>query len=185
MTGAKPPKKKVGKNIPTRPLPPLPPPPYDYNSNINTNSTNNLTHFSDSVTTVLGFCKKNNNGNIPKLTNPADSQKVIIPEKVFSFAQVMPTFPGGKDSLNVFLARNIIYPREALEKGIKGTVLIAFTVTKEGEICDPQIVKPVDRLLGYEALRVLSLMPKWNPGSNNGEKVNVSYFLPINISFNQ
>ncbi len=167
IVGAKPPKKKVEKNIQLPPPPqiqPTPPNLYGYNTNVDTIKINKLKHFSDSVATVLEFCKIN------------------LETKVSNFAQVMATFPGGSDSLKSFLKQNLVFPKEALLKGYQGVVVLKFIVTNEGEICNPAIVNSVYSLIDFEALRLLKLMPNWNPAKNNGEAVNTFFNLPIKFS---
>lgn len=156
MTGAKPPKKKENEVVEVNRI----------------MDSVELSHFSDSVTTVLGFCKR----------EIADSQIILNQNnapKVLVFAEAMPQFPGGQDLLNKFFAKNLIYPRLARENGINGTVVLSFIVTKEGEICDPFIFRSAGSLLDYESLRVLSLMPKWIPGKKDGQPINVSLKYPI------
>ncbi len=104
------------------------------------------------------------------------------PEKVFTFAQVMPQFPGGQEELKKYLAKNIVYPRMAQENGIDGTVVVNFTVGKDGTISDIKIAKPINKDLDKEAIRVVTCMPNWKPGNNNGNPVKVSFMLPIKFT---
>ena len=101
---------------------------------------------------------------------------------VFTFAQVMPQFPGGQEELKKYLAKNIVYPRMAQENGIDGTVVVNFTVGKDGTISDIKIAKPVNKDLDKEAIRVVTGMPNWKPGNNNGNPVKVSFMLPIKFT---
>lgn len=93
--------------------------------------------------------------------------------------QQMPEFPGGETALLHYLGAKIKYPKRPRKKNIMGEVLVKFVVNKQGAITDPHIVKSVDDDLSAEALRVVRSMPKWKPGSLDGEAVSVEYNLPI------
>ena len=73
------------------------------------------------------------------------------------------------------------YPIPAQENGISGRVVISFVVETDGSITQVQVAKPVDPLLDKEAARVVSSMPKWVPGQQNGQKVRVKYNVPVNF----
>ena len=99
--------------------------------------------------------------------------------EVFRVVEEMPEFVGGMGECMKYLAKNIKYPTEAIEKGIQGRVIVQMVVTKEGDIADTKIARGIDPLLDAEALRVVSSMPKWKPGKQKGEAVNVMYTLPV------
>jgi protein TonB len=94
----------------------------------------------------------------------------------------MPEFPGGELELRKFIANNIEYPKAAQENGIQGKVYVTFVVDKNGEIANAKIARGVDPTLDQEALRVVNSLPKWIPGKQRGQKVNVSYTVPINFA---
>src|ERR1700681_4084082 len=73
------------------------------------------------------------------------------------------SFPGGSPSLQRFLIRNLKYPDTAVKRSIQGTVIIGFNVTKDGKIQDVKVTKSVEASLDKEALRVIGLMPDWEP----------------------
>ena len=80
-----------------------------------------------------------------------------------------------------FLQNNVKYPKQALEKGTQGRVIVQFVVNTDGSIDKPKVVKSVDALLDNEALRVVKMMPKWQPGKQNGEAVRVKYTIPVSF----
>jgi TonB family protein len=92
---------------------------------------------------------------------------------------VQPSFPGGNDALMNFLSRELKYPEEAKAKGIEGKVYVEFAVDETGKVKDVAVKKGVHPLLDAEAVRVVSLMPNWNPGTENGKPVSMSMVLPI------
>ena len=71
------------------------------------------------------------------------------------------------------------YPQEAVAKKIEGRVITNFVVEKDGSISDITIARGVNSLLDNEAKRIFEVMPKWKPGTQNGEIVRVRLTLPI------
>ena len=100
-------------------------------------------------------------------------------EEVFMVVENMPEFPGGLNACLKFLADHVAYPKEAAEKKIQGRVIVQFVVMKDGSIANARVIRSVDPLLDAEALRVIGLMPKWKPGTQRGQAVNVKFTMPI------
>ena len=100
-------------------------------------------------------------------------------QQVFDLVEQMPKFPGGQSALMQWLRTNIKYPKESAEKGIEGRVIVSFIVRSTGEITDIKVARSVDPLLDQEAIRVIGSMPKWIPGKQGGEAVNVRYTMPL------
>ena len=98
---------------------------------------------------------------------------------VFDVVEEMPQFPGGAPKLMEYLSQNIRYPKEAMEANKQGRVIVTFVIGKDGSISDARVAKSVDEALDAEALRVISSMPNWTPGKQNGKAVNVKYTVPI------
>lgn len=99
--------------------------------------------------------------------------------RVFDIAEVMPAFPGGDSEMMKWLSQNIQYPEIAEENGVQGRVIVRFVVGANGAISDPKVLRSVDPSLDKEALRVVSAMPRWIPGKQNGEVVSVYFILPV------
>lgn len=104
-----------------------------------------------------------------------------VEEQIVFVAQQMPEFPGGMRSLMAYIAQSIKYPALAQENGIYGKVYVRFVVNKDGSIADAMVIRSANDLLDQEALRVVSSMPKWKPGMQNGKPVRVMYTVPINF----
>lgn len=98
---------------------------------------------------------------------------------VFEYVEQMPSFPGGDAALMQYLSKNIKYPPLAEENGIQGRVICTFVVERDGSVSDIRIKRGVDPSLDKEAMRVVSAMPKWIPGRQNGQMVRVKYTLPV------
>ena len=120
----------------------------------------------------------------PSVDGVNEIKPEIIPDSdgdvLFEMAEV-PEFPGGTDALLEFMRKNIKYPAEAREKDIQGRVLVTFIVNKDGSLTEPEVVKSVDPLLDAEALRLISVMPKWKPGTQRGKPVRTKFTLPVNF----
>lgn len=101
--------------------------------------------------------------------------------EVFFIVEDMPEFPGGELALRKWIATEIKYPTIAQENGVAGKVYVTFVVGKDGSVSNAVIARGVDPSLDKEALRVVNLMPKWQPGKQRGKPVNVSYTVPINF----
>ena len=100
-------------------------------------------------------------------------------EEVFTHVEQMPKFPGGDAELYKFISNNLQYPAMAIENNVQGKVIVQFVVTKDGSIGNVKVVRSVDRDLDNEAVRVCKKLPKFVPGKQNGQAVNVWYTLPV------
>lgn len=100
-------------------------------------------------------------------------------DDVYDVVEKMPEFPGGMAELMKYLNSNIKYPVEAHKAGIQGRVVVSFVVNKDGTVKDAKIVRSVDKSIDAEALRVISAMPKWQPGYQDGKAVSVRYTVPV------
>ena len=98
---------------------------------------------------------------------------------VFTIVEEMPSFPGGEAERNKFLAENIVYPQQATENGIQGTVYVSFVVDSKGNVTDVKILRGIGGGCDEEALRVVKMMPAWHPGKQNGKLVRVLFNMPI------
>jgi Ca-activated chloride channel family protein len=103
-------------------------------------------------------------------------------EEVFTVIESMPAFPGGEDALEKFLVKNLGYPDKARSAGIQGVVFVSFTVEADGSITEIKILRGIGGGCDEEAIRVVSLMPKWKPAMQRGQAVRCTYNLPIKFS---
>lgn len=117
-----------------------------------------------------------------KGTGVVEAPKAEDKEKVHTYVEIMPSFPGGDAALAKFLKDNIRYPSVAAENGISGMVIVQFIVDHEGNIRGIKIASGrKGGGLEEEAGRVVKLMPKWKPGKQNGQAVTVQFNLPVNF----
>ncbi|WP_320018406.1 M56 family metallopeptidase [Labilibaculum manganireducens] len=136
-------------------------------------------------TLPINFDLKDDQGQIivdvPKKEKIKEKEK-YNGEDVYVTVEKMPQYPGGSLALQKYIAESVRYPKDAREKGISGRVFVTFVVNKEGDVIQAHVVRGVDPSLDAEALRVMNSIPKWTPGYEKGEAVNVSYTVPINFS---
>ena len=110
----------------------------------------------------------------------------------FHLVEQIPLFEACKDTpiikqskcfeqqMTKHIIRNFDYPKGAIQKGIEGKVLVQFTIDKEGNVIDIKKKGPQGgEILESEAQRLISLLPKFIPGTHKGNLVNVKYALPI------
>lgn len=148
-----------------------------------------------SETYVPMYFKLNKNAQKQFTTNTSSSAtarayaktdvSILENNEIFTIVDKMPEYEYGESGLSKFIAHNIRYPREALQQGIEGRILCSFIVGNEGSITNIEVVNGLSQDLDDEAIRVLGLMPKWIPGENNGEKVNVKCLLPIDFTIDE
>lgn len=97
-----------------------------------------------------------------------------------SATRPLPQYPGGNKALMEFMRQNIKYPDQAKEKGLYGQVIVKFDVNIDGTITSAKVAHSVDPILDNEALRVISLMPKWLPAlDESGNPKKASFSLPF------
>ena len=124
---------------------------------------------------VYVFKKGDNDIYSKKEQNESESNKIFNGDDV----DQQPSFPGGTNALNTFIASNLKYPVWAQEKGIQGRVVVKFIVEKDGSISNVEVDRSVSPSLDNEAMRVVKAMPKWIPGQINGKTVKVECSHPF------
>lgn len=108
-------------------------------------------------------------------TETADKDSII-----YQVVEKQPEFPGGMKALMKYLRENMKYPVECRKKNIQGKSFVSFIVKMDGSIENVEIIRSSgDELLDKEAIRVVTTMPKWIPGKEKGETVNVRFTLPV------
>jgi protein TonB len=114
---------------------------------------------------------------------------IDIPDEVVEVipwvnVETKPIFTGGEVALLSYISKNTTYPEISKENGIDGRVYVQFVIGCDGYVTNITIVKGVDKYLDAEALRVISTLPKWEPGKQRGKNVPVSFIIPINFILN-
>lgn len=81
-----------------------------------------------------------------------------------------------------YVTKKIEYPQLAKEKGIQGTVIVAITINKAGDIENPTIIKGLPCGLNEAALNVFKGMPNWGPNLFNGRPIKRRMEIPIKFT---
>jgi hypothetical protein len=97
---------------------------------------------------------------------------------VFVVVEQMPEFPGGADSLFMFLQANLVYPKTQ-DVTVNRTSQLAFIIYEDGSIGDVKVLRSAGGIYDREAIRVVEMMPAWIPGKQRGKPVAVQYTLPV------
>lgn len=108
-----------------------------------------------------------------------EAPKPVEENKVFTSVEQMPQFPGGDAALMKHIASHMQYPPMAQEQGIQGKCIVQFVVTKTGSVGEVKVVRSLSPDCDNEAKRVVRGLPKFTPGKQNGQPVNVWYTLPV------
>jgi len=113
---------------------------------------------------------------------PVAAPAAVYPDSVYINPEVLPQFAGGDKAFVAYLAKSIRYPQEALQRRVSGRVYVSFVLNAQGRVQDAHVVRGPGSGLNDEALRLVWLMPNWEPARVNGQPVRVACTVPI--SFN-
>lgn len=121
---------------------------------------------------------------IIKFVDPGFEPEPFVPEVVapVKWAEKMPMFKGGEPALYAYLAKNIKYPKFAMDQDIEAKLFVEFIVNTDGSISDVKVLRGEGYGFDEEAARVIKEMPNWIPGQQGGKKVRVIYVIPINFA---
>lgn len=139
--------------------------------NIYTQNEKGLLALTKGVRAVSAVPPKAPIDPLPPYDSSAHPDQVDIPAE----------FPGGINKARQFLANNILYPDEAVEEGVNGTVQAKFTIEADGSISNIEIIKKLGYGCDEEVIRVLKRMPKWTPAKVKGKFVRSNYRMPVSF----
>ena len=108
-------------------------------------------------------------------------EEVVEEEAIpFQLVETKPTFMGGDaNAFRNWVNERLEYPEIAKENGIQGRVTLQFTVGADGKVSNVKVLRGVDPTLDKEAVRVVSMSPKWSPGKQRDRAVKVTYTFPV------
>jgi len=121
---------------------------------------------------------------VPYIDHSRISDDDTIWQHPYSFVTLesLPESLGGVDAMHQFLKENIVFPTEAFERGIQGTVFVTFVVERDGSISNVRVLRGIGGGADEEAVRIVSMMPRWTPGMHEGRPVRVQFNIPIRFS---
>ena len=108
-------------------------------------------------------------------------EEVVEEEAIpFQLVEEKPSFQGGDaNQFSKWVNQRLVYPEIAKENGVQGRVTLQFTVEKDGSVTKVKVLRGVDPSLDKEAVRVVSMSPKWKPGKQGDRAVPVTYTFPV------
>lgn len=108
-------------------------------------------------------------------------EEVVEEEAIpFQFVEEKPSFMGGDaNTFSKWVNERLVYPEIAKENGVSGRVTLQFTVNTDGSVSNIKVLRGVDPSLDKEAVRVVSMSPKWTPGKQRDRAVKVTYTFPV------
>ena len=108
-------------------------------------------------------------------------EEVVEEEAIpFQLVEEKPSFQGGDaNQFSKWVNSRLVYPEIAKENGVQGRVTLQFTVEKDGTVTKVKVLRGVDPSLDKEAVRVVSMSPKWKPGKQRDRAVPVTYTFPV------
>ena len=108
-------------------------------------------------------------------------EEVVEEEAIpFQLVEEKPSFNGGDANMfSKWVNERLVYPEIAKENGVQGRVTLQFTVEKDGKVTGVKVLRGVDPSLDKEAVRVVSMSPKWKPGKQRDRAVKVTYTFPV------
>ena len=155
----------------------------DSGENSTKSETDTTTMNKDTIVTGTGgqaVIKKT--GKILVAAAPVNKTDKMAADKsgYYNYTDVAPLYEGGQGAIESYIGNNIQYPQEAIDNNVEGTVQVQFGIDENGNIAG---VTTLGTKLGYgleeEAVKVVSNMPKWNPGKIKGKNVKTRMILPI------
>ncbi len=108
-------------------------------------------------------------------------EEVVEEEAIpFQLVEEKPSFQGGDaNQFSKWVNQRLVYPEIAKENGVQGRVTLQFTVEKDGTVTKVKVLRGVDPSLDKEAVRVVSMSPKWQAGKQRDRAVPVTYTFPV------
>ena len=85
----------------------------------------------------------------------------------------LPAFKGGSKAFREFIANNLQYPKEALEGGIQGNVVVEYEINDNGDVVFPRVLKGLGYGCDEEAIRVVRML-SYEKVRNRGVRVKVT-----------
>lgn len=96
-----------------------------------------------------------------------------------------PTFPGGSETMQAFIQKEMIYPAEAKSNKEQGNVVVLCRIDAQGNIVKSKVARSVSPSLDREALRIVSKMPQFVPRKNKYGKTfetpSWSFIIPFRL----
>jgi TonB family protein len=119
--------------------------------------------------------------NAEKLQTLEDNQGNELDKETNKYlcGPVQPMFYGGTSELYGFIGKNF---DNKLSKRQRGKLKVGFVIDNDGKTSEIKILESTNHKLDEEAIRVISILPRWQPAHQNGKFVRMAFTIPININ---
>ncbi len=145
---------------------------------------------TDVVEEKVIFCEVDQDTQIMEPQTFDFAEEEIEPEVTWVTIEEVPLFPGCESSddkrtcfqemMQQHIRKNFRYPENAVNMGLQGKVYLQFTVQTDGSVGSLKMRGP-HRILENEAARIISKLPKMQPGRQRDRAVKVPFSIPINF----
>lgn len=159
----------------------------EYNSDRDTASVLEYDDMERELEYIYNFTLDLANGVRPEFREKDERRKKYVKDEdvvPYYECDVKPVFLGSQDP-SVFMSKWVYvylrYPREAVQAGVQGRVLVDFVIDTRGRVTDVKVIKGVSELLDAEAVRVISASPDWKPARVRGKKVKCEMSLYVDF----
>jgi protein TonB len=154
------------------------------NTSVNNDTAMNKAPVSDTGTAMSSTKKQTTTKKGRATLGAMTTSKTALmkPDKngVYEMTEVRPSYPGGQKALEDYIANHIEYPQMAVDDNKEGTVNVQFIVDENGNVTNAKLLgADLGDGLSDEAVRVISKMPKWEPGKVKGKNVKTRLTLPV------
>ncbi len=158
----------------------------EYNSDRDTASILEYDSMERELEYIYNFSLELINGKAPEFRLSDESTKKYASDDVYAYVDcdTKPVFLGSSDPAS-FLKKWVYvylkYPREAVEAGVQGRVLVNFVIDESGKVGNVRVIKGVSEALDAEAVRVISASPNWKAARIRGKKVKCEMSLYVDF----
>jgi protein TonB len=99
-------------------------------------------------------------------------------DDAFFMVEVMPSFKGGDiNRFREWVQKRTNYPQVAIDNKIQGRVYLTFIIEPDGTLSSVTVVKGIDPIIDFEAVKAIQASPKWSPGLQRGQPVRVRFSM--------
>ena len=109
----------------------------------------------------------------------AYSQSDDTDNDVYNMVDQSAKFQDGYNSIIKFVQENIKFPAEAKENNVHGRLMVSVVVEKDGSLSDITVKKGLGYGLDEEIVRIIKMMPKWQPAQHKGKTVRQTQTIVI------
>jgi TonB family protein len=108
------------------------------------------------------------------------AQKQVSADTNLFIVDPLPHFPGGDSALQKYFHNNLKYPDKVNQNIILKTVYISFKVDTNGQVNSVRVLRSVGHDWDKEAIRVIQMMPRWEPARlSNGKPIASEVNIPV------